>query len=136
MAVSCASLMARMAVMTPSLPLFGMSSMSMRIRGRLSRRWKFGAAHSASFGEPNTSSYKNWIANLRRLAEPGLSGSRGPVPSRSQVIERIAPVLEHTSREDDFLYSLYSAHAAAAAVLPASWSLSTLAGGRLGLWTR
>jgi len=88
------SLMACMAVIVASLPLFGMSSMSMRIRGRLSRWWKFGAAHSTSFGEPNTSSYRYWIAYLRRLAEPELGGSRGPTSSRSQVIERIAPVLE------------------------------------------
>ena len=32
--------------------------MSMMIRGRLRRRWKFGAAHSRSFGDPNTSENK------------------------------------------------------------------------------
>ena len=109
--------MACMAVMVASLPLFGMSSMSMRIRGRLSRWWKFGAAHSTSFGEPNTSSYRYWIAYLRRLAEPALSGSRGPASSRSQVIERIAPVLEHTSRDNDCFHSMYPSHDAPAAVL-------------------
>ena len=91
--------------------------MSMMIRGRLRRRWKFGAAHSRSFGDPNTSENKYWTAILRRLAEPGLSGSRGPSPSRFQVIERIAPVLEHTLRDDDCFHSMYSAHDASEAVL-------------------
>ena len=85
--------MAFMVVMALALLVAGMFSMPVMTRGSDSRRWKSGAAQSPSLGAPKTSTIKKWTACRRRAAEPGLSASRVPSSSRSQVTETTAPVL-------------------------------------------